>query len=111
MAAESPVAFAAYPGRKPQAVALLDRLARAGVIRVAEFNSIDLNIPEDSPCFAGADPLPLLETADLGLLLDCDVPFVPRYAKRASAMKWIQIDTAPLNADFPMWGFPTDMRI
>jgi thiamine pyrophosphate-dependent acetolactate synthase large subunit-like protein len=29
MAAENPVAFAAYLGRKPQAVALLDRLARA----------------------------------------------------------------------------------
>ena len=111
MAAENPVAFAAYLGRKPQAVALLDRLARACGIRVAEFNSIDLNIPQDSPCFAGADPLPLLETADLGLLLDCDVPFVPRYAKRASAMKWIQIDIDPLKADFPMWGFPTDMRI
>ena len=28
MAAENPVAFAAYLGRKPQAVAVLDRLAR-----------------------------------------------------------------------------------
>ena len=26
-------------------------------------------------------------------------------------MKWIQIDIDPLKADFPMWGFPTDMRI
>src|SRR6188472_4096977 len=111
MAAENPVAFAAYLGRKPQAVAVLDRLARATGIRVAEFNAIDLNIPQDSPCFAGADPLPLLEGADLGLLLDSDVPFVPQSAKRASAMKWIQIDVDPLKADFPMWGFPTDMRI
>ena len=61
MAAENPVAFAAYLGRKPQAVAALDRLARTCGIRVAEFNSIDLNIPQDSPCFAGSDPLPLLE--------------------------------------------------
>lgn len=111
MAAENPVAFAAYLGRKPQAVAVLDRLARTCGIRVAEFNSIDLNIPQDSPCFAGADPLPLLETADLGLLLDSDVPFVPQYAKRANAMRWIQIDVDPLKADFPMWGFPTDLRI
>jgi len=111
MQAQNPVAFAAYLGRKPQAVAVLDRLARACGIRVAEFNSIDLNIPQDSPCFAGSDPLPLLENADLGLLLDSDVPFVPRYAKHAGAMKWIQIDIDPLKADFPMWGFPTDMRI
>src|ERR1051326_6904419 len=26
-------------------------------------------------------------------------------------MRWIQIDIDPLKADFPMWGFPTDMRI
>jgi len=111
MAAENPVAFAAYLGRKPEAVELLDRLARTCGIRVAEFNSIDLNIPQDSPCFAGSDPLPLLEQADLGLLLDSDVPFVPQYARRAGAMKWIQIDIDPLKSDFPMWGFPTDMRI
>ncbi|SHH93587.1 thiamine pyrophosphate-requiring protein [Bradyrhizobium erythrophlei] len=111
MAAENPIALTAYLGRKPQAVAALDRLARTCGIRVAEFNSIDLNIPQDSPCFAGFDPLPLLEQADLGLLLDSDVPFVPQYAKRAGAIKWIQVDIDPLKSDFPMWGFPTDMRI
>ena len=111
MGAENPVAFAAYLGRKPEAVAALDRLARACGIRVAEFNPIDLNIPQDSPCFAGSDPQPLLEHADLGLLLDSDVPFVPQYARRANAIKWIQIDIDPLKADFPMWGFATDMRI
>ena len=111
MEAENPVAFAAYLGRKPHAVAALDRLARACGIRIAEFNSIDLNIPQDSPCYAGIDPLPLLEGADLGLLLNSDVPFVPQSAKRATAMKWIQIDIDPLKSDFPMWGFPTDMRV
>ena len=111
MAAENPVAFTAYLGRKPRAVTVLDKLARACGIRVAEFNSIDLNIPQDSPCFAGFDPLPLLADADLGLLLDSDVPFIPQTAKRAGAIRWIQIDIDPLKADFPMWGFPTDMRI
>jgi acetolactate synthase-1/2/3 large subunit len=111
MTAENPVAFTAYLGRKPQAVAVLDRLARTCGIRVAEFNSIDLNIPQDSPCFAGIDASALLEAADLGLLLDTDVPFIPQAAKRAGAMKWIQIDIDPLKADFPMWGFATDMRI
>jgi len=111
MAAENPIALTAYLGRKPQAVAVLDRLARSCGIRVAEFNSIDLNMPQDSPCFAGFDPLPLLADADLGLLLDSDVPYIPRYAKRTEAIKWIQIDIDPLKADFPMWGFPTDTRI
>jgi acetolactate synthase-1/2/3 large subunit len=111
MAAENPVAFTAYLGRKPHAVEVLDRLARTCGIRVAEFNAIDLNLPQDSPCHAGIDPLPLLAQADLGLLLDTDVPFVPQSARRAGAIDWIQIDIDPLKSDFPMWGFATDMRI
>jgi acetolactate synthase-1/2/3 large subunit len=111
MAAENPIALTAYLGRNVRAVPVLDRLARMCGIRVAEFNSIDLNMPQDSPCFGGFDPLPLLEHADVGLLLDSDVPFVPRYAKRVEAIKWIQIDIDPLKSDFPMWGFPTDIRI
>ncbi len=111
MAADNPVAFTAYLGRKPHAVATLDRLARACGIRVCDFSAIDLNIPQDSPCYAGIDPTPLMEQADLGLLIDTDVPFVPQSAKRARAIKWIQIDIDALKADFPMWGFATDLRI
>ena len=111
MAAENPIALTAYLGRKPAAVAVLERLALACGIKVVEFNSIDLNISHASPCFAGFDPLPLFERADLGLLLDTDVPFIPQQARLASAIKWIQIDLDPLKSDFPMWGFPTDMRI
>jgi acetolactate synthase-1/2/3 large subunit len=111
MAAENPIALTAYLGRNAQAVPVLDALARTCGIRVAEFNSIDLNMPQHSPCFAGFDPLPLLAQADVGLLLDTDVPFVPQYAKRVEAIKWIQIDIDPLKSDFPMWGFPTDIRI
>ena len=109
MAAENPIALTAYLGRNAEAVAALERLALACGIRVAEFNSIDLNVSQDSPCFAGFDPLPLLEQADVGLLLDTDVPFVPQYAKRVEAIDWIQIDIDPLKSDFPMWGFPTDI--
>src|ERR1700704_1702229 len=64
MAAENPVAFTAYLGRKPGAVDVLDRLARTCGIRVAGFNSIDLNIPQDSPCFAGHYGPPLLKAPD-----------------------------------------------
>ena len=111
MAAENPIALTAYLGRNADAVSALERLALACGIRIAEFNSIDLNVSQDSPCFAGFDPLPLLEQADVGLLLDTDVPFVPQYAKRVEAVDWIQIDIDPLKSDFPMWGFPTDIRI
>jgi acetolactate synthase-1/2/3 large subunit len=111
MAADHPIAITAYLGRNADAVDALEQLALACGIRVAEFNSIDLNISQDSLCFAGFDPQALMDNADLGLLLDTDVPFVPQYAKRVEAIDWIQIDVDPLKSDFPMWGFPTDMRI
>ena len=111
MAADHPIAITAYLGRNADAVDALEQLALACGIQVAEFNSIDLNISQDSLCFAGFDPQALMDNADLGLLLDTDVPFVPQYAKRVEAIDWIQIDVDPLKSDFPMWGFPTDMRI
>lgn len=111
MTAENPIAVTAYLGRKAQAVAVLERLARACGIRIVESNAIDLNISQDSPCFAGFDPAPLVAQADLGLLLDVDVPFLPQMLKTAGGMRWIQIDVDPLKADFPMWGFATDVRI
>jgi acetolactate synthase-1/2/3 large subunit len=52
-----------------------------------------------------------LMAAENPIALTAYVPYVPQYAKRAHAIKWIQIDIDPLKADFPMWGFPTDMRI
>jgi acetolactate synthase I/II/III large subunit len=111
MSAENPIAITAYLGRKHEAVALLDALARECGIGVVEYNALDLCIPHDSPCFAGFDPVAAMEGADLGLLLDVDVPFLPKYAPLAGAMRWIQIDIDPLKVDFPMWGFATDTRI
>jgi acetolactate synthase-1/2/3 large subunit len=36
---------------------------------------------------------------------------VPQSTGNAGAITWIQIDIDPLKADFPMWGFATDMRV
>src|SRR5260370_10560435 len=111
MRAENPIAITAYLGRNPEAPALLEALARECGIRVAEFNPVSLNISRNSPCFAGFDPAALMEDADLGLLLDVDVPFIPQSAPRASALRWLQIDVDAIKKDFPIWGFAADLRV
>ncbi|HTP96597.1 MAG TPA: thiamine pyrophosphate-requiring protein [Burkholderiales bacterium] len=111
LAAKNPIAVTAYLGRKPEAVALLDALARECGIRVYEFNPVYLNIPHDSPCFAGFDPAPALADADVGLLLDVDVPWLPKYARENPATHWIQIDIDAIKKDFPVWGFPAEQRV
>ena len=107
----NPVAITAYLGRKPEAVAVLDALARECGIRVVEFNPLYLNIPHDSPCFAGFDPVGALVDADLGLLLDVDVPWLPQYVADRPDLPWIHVDVDAVKKDFPMWGFPSDVRV
>lgn len=111
MECHNPVAITAYLGRKPQAVAVLDALARECGVRVVEFNPLHLNIPHDSPCFAGFDPAGALADADLGLLLDVDVPWLPQYVADRPELPWIHVDVDALKKDFPMWGFPSDVRV
>jgi acetolactate synthase-1/2/3 large subunit len=110
MAAANPVAFTAYLGRNPDAVPVLDALAREAGIRVVENGPIHLCIPRDSPCFAGFDPRLAAET-DCGLLLDVDVPWVPSLVRENQAARWIQVDVDPMKRDLPMWSFPADLRV
>ena len=66
LAARDPVLVTAYAGRNPDSVALLDELARFAGIRVYEFNPLHLNIPHDSPCFAGFLPRAEVAQSDCG---------------------------------------------
>lgn len=111
IAAESPVAFTAYLGRNPAAVPVLDALAREAGIRVVEHATVQLNIPHDSPCFAGFDPQGPAAETDLGLLLDVDVPWIPQVVQENPTAEWIQVDVDPLKRDLPIWSFPAGLRV
>lgn len=110
LAAENPVAIASYLGRNPDAPPLLEALARETGMRVVEANPTYLNVDRSSPVFAGFEAGPVLAGADLGLLLDVDVPFLHGQAPNADAMRWIQIDMDAGKRAFPMWGFRADLR-
>jgi acetolactate synthase-1/2/3 large subunit len=111
LAAHAPIVITAYLGRRPEAVAVLDALARECGIRVFESSPVYLNIPRDSPCFGGYDAKEAMAQADLGLLLDVDVPWLPKYVPDNPGLSWIQVDVDAVKKDFPMWGFPTDIRV
>jgi len=109
--ARAPLLVTAYAGRNPAAVPLLDRLARLAGIRVCEFNSVHMNIPRDSPCFAGYQPAPFVAETDLGILLDVDVPWIPKTTRENPDAFWAQLDVDAIKRDMPMWSFPADLRI
>ncbi len=111
MAAKQPIAVTSYLGRKAEAVAALEELAMLCGVQVFEFSPSTLCVPRSSPCFAGFDASKAIGSADLGLLLDVDVPWLPKFVQESPQTRWTHIDVDPIKKDFPMWGFATDMRV
>ena len=111
MQAEAPIAISAYLGRKADAVAALEDLALLCGIQVFEFSPSYLCISRSSPCFGGFDASPAMAAADVGLLLDVDVPWLPKFVQDNPATRWTHIDVDTIKKDFPMWGFATDLRV
>ncbi len=111
MAANNPIVITTYLGRNPDAVGILDELARSCGMLVFESNPSCLNIPHDSPCFGGFVPGGALAQADVGLLLDVDVPWLPALVEDNPATRWLQVDVDVIKQEFPMWGFPADVRV
>ena len=111
MASENPMLVTAYAGRNHAAPALIEKLAMLCGMRVCEFNSIYLNIRRNSPFFAGYNPAAFTEQADFGLMVDVDVPWIPKTTRVNPNAYWAQLDVDAIKRDIPMWGFPLNARI
>jgi acetolactate synthase I/II/III large subunit len=108
LAAKRPLVVTSYLGRNPDAVAELVRLADRLGIGVLESVPNYLNFPTDHPCYVGQqgnEPTqnPALAEADLVLVLDSDVPWIPALNKPADTAKICHIDIDPLKERTPLW--------
>ena len=111
LAAERPLLITAYAGRNHKTVAVLDELARFAGIRVVEFSPSCVNLPHESPCHGGFAPAKALADADVGLLVDVDVPWIPSDTPDNPATWWAHIDVDAEKRNFPMWSFPGNHRL
>jgi acetolactate synthase-1/2/3 large subunit len=111
LAAERPLLITAYAGRNHKTVAVLDELARFAGIRVIEFYPLYVSLPHDSPCHGGFTPAKALSEADVGLLVDVDVPWIPSDMPDNPATWWAHIDIDAEKRNFPMWTFPGNLRL
>jgi len=107
-AAKRPLVVTSYLGRKPEAVTELVRLADRLGIGVLESCPSCLNFPTDHPCYLGQQgnehvQNPSLAEADLVLVLDSDVPWIPAFNKPADSAKICHIDIDPLKERTPLW--------
>jgi acetolactate synthase-1/2/3 large subunit len=111
MRSEIPMLVTAYAGRNREAPALIEKLAILCGMRVCEFNTIYMNIRRDSPYFGGYNPAAFTEQADFGLMVDVDVPWIPKTTRVNPNAYWAQLDVDAIKRDIPMWGFPLNARI
>ena len=111
MRSDNPMLVTAYAGRNREAPALIEKLAVVCGMRVCEFNTIYMNIRRDSPYFGGYNPAAFTEQADFGLMVDVDVPWIPKTTRVNPNAYWAQLDVDAIKRDIPMWGFPLNARI
>jgi acetolactate synthase-1/2/3 large subunit len=108
LAAKRPLVVTSYLGRNQAAVkelvALCDKLA----IGVLESAPGHLNFPTTHPMHQGNQwtpprQHPVLAEADLVLVLDSDVPWIPTVSRPSADARIIHIDLDPLKEEMPLW--------
>ena len=108
--AENPVLITGYAGRNDHASKAIDALAQFAGIAVYEANMTN-NISHDSPCFVGFSPDKAVPNADVGILVDVDVPWFPSDVQTREKSFWAHIDIDTLKPGSPMWTFPGNLRM
>jgi acetolactate synthase-1/2/3 large subunit len=111
LTAKNPVLITSYSGRNPACPAVIGELAEMLGIKVFEASPYYLNIDHDHPCFMGYSVELELSDVDIGLLVDVDVPWMPRYAKENPKTYWIHLDSDTLKRAMPMWGYPSSLNV
>jgi acetolactate synthase-1/2/3 large subunit len=108
--AEAPLALVGNVGRHPGAVAELTALCELLGLPVVDTRGL-VNLPSSNPLFLGGEAGSRLGEADLLLLLDADVPYIPEMGKPKPGARIAQIDIDPVKQTVPLWGFPVDLPI
>ncbi len=109
IAAKDPVLITSYAGRDAAASDSIEKLARFAGIRVIDF-LVSSNISSTFDHFGGFRPEGL-DTVDLGLLVDIDVPWIPSETRSNPETFWAQIDVDVMKGASPIWSFPAHLRL
>ena len=106
--AHRPLVVTSYLGRQPAAVGELVKLCTRLGIGVLELVPSTMNYPPSDPLHQGSQwnqPAQnvALGEADVVLVLDSDVPWVPTVNRPAAGAEIVHIDTDPLKPSMPLW--------
>jgi acetolactate synthase-1/2/3 large subunit len=109
--AQFPLIVTSALGRSPEAFAALSALAEEFALPVVQSEPNDLNLPTNHPMNLGFDMKALLPRADVVLVLDAPVPWIPKAVTPAHDAKVIHISPDPLQTQYPFRDFEADLLV
>lgn len=108
--AEAPLLIAGRLGQHPATVVAVVALAELLGMPVADTGG-PVNFPSTHPLCLGSDTTTALRSADVVLLVEAVVPWLPHEATPQPGARIAQIDIDPTKGGIPLWGFPVDLPI
>ncbi len=109
--AEAPLVVTSTPSTEGDWVGVLTDFAEAVGAGVVEATPAQLCFPRDHDLHLGFIASRALDHADLILLCDVDVPWVPAEEVAPTDATVVQIDHDPLKTTYPQWDVPVDRSI
>ena len=109
--AQRPLLITANGGRTVESSRAIEHLAQALAVPVIHYRPRFLALSTEHPMHCGWDPHALLKEADVVLVVDCDVPWIPKEGSPKADAKVIHIGPDPLFARYPLRGFRTDLAL
>ena len=102
--AKKPLIITSYSGRNPSCPEELIKLAERLAIPIIEADPpINMNFPSDNPMHVGFDARGFIEYADLALVIDCDMPWIPANTGPKAKCCVFYIDIDPIKEHIPLW--------
>jgi acetolactate synthase-1/2/3 large subunit len=109
--AQKPLVITASLGHNAAAVAALASLAERFAVPVISHVPKSLCLPTDHPMHMGFAPGRFVAEADAIVVLECDVPWIPKDTTPPKHCKVIHMGLDPLFARYGIRNFPCDLAI
>ena len=108
-AAERPLIVTA--ALQADAVPALERLAERCAIPVVAHGARTMCLPSSHPMHFGFEPGALLTDADLVIVIESDVPWIPHLQHPPGGCRVAHIGEDPFYVRYPMRSFPSDLAV
>ena len=109
--AENPLIVTSSAGRDPGDVGKLARLADSFALPVIQRKPRYVALPTDHPMHLGFNPDPWFDSADVIVVLECDVPWIPKKKSPKREARIIHLGSDPIFENYPLRGYRADLAI